>query len=405
MAVERKTEPTGFQTLMPNLPGGDLYSVVTCFAAMHFSLSSTMSFSHVLPDFRVLCLFIALSAMLANSGCISSSSSHGEVSASADSYSAHPQNQDTQVATESAFQAGDIREINIPGTDVSFSLVYVPGNTYRVGTPDEEAGREGDEGPIQEVTIQGFWMGQFEVTDDEFGVFRNPDRDADTTAVPGVVYRVDAVSRPSPPYEDPAFGMGGSGKPAVGMTQWAGLHYAKWLSEKTGVFFRLPTEAEWEIACRAGADPASMAPLTARLLEAQAWYENNSDLMLQSVGQKRPNAWQLYDMLGNAAEWMLDEYVADYHSRIADSADSPWIEPTRLHPRTVRGGDYGEVEASLRCGARLESTTDWKRRDPQIPKSFWWNTDSPFVGFRVMAPETPPSAEEQAFFWTLVLGE
>lgn len=311
----------------------------------------------------------------------------------------------SRAAGPSDFQAGDVREINIPGTEVTFTLVYVPGGTYRIGSAEEEAGREGDEGPIQDVVLNGFWMGQFEVSDDEFGVFRNPDRDADTTAVAGAVYRVDAVSRPSPPYEDPAFGMGGAGKPAVGMTQWAGLHYAKWLSEKTGVFFRLPSEAEWEVACRAGEDPAEMPALSGRLLDAAGWYDENSDLLLQEIGQKRPNAWGLHDMLGNAAEWMLDEYVPDYHTRISETPDNPWIEPTRLHPRTVRGGDYGETAAALRCGARLESTTDWKRRDPQIPKSFWWNTDSPFVGFRIMAPETPPSEEDQAFFWTLVLGE
>jgi formylglycine-generating enzyme required for sulfatase activity len=311
----------------------------------------------------------------------------------------------TEAVKPGGFQAGDVREINIPGTDVTFTLVYVPNGTYRIGSPEGEEGRENDEGPVQNVNTDGFWMGQFEVSDDEFGIFRNPDRDADTTAVPNAVYRVDAVSRPSPPYEDPAFGMGGSGKPAVGMTQWAGLHYAKWLTEKTGVFFRLPSEAEWEVACRAGADPSDMSPLTGRLLGAVGWYDQNSDFILQDIGQKRPNAWGIYDMLGNAAEWTLDEYAADYHARIAEAPANPWIEPTRLHPRTVRGGDYGEAEASLRCGARLESTTDWKRRDPQIPKSFWWNTDSPFVGFRIMAPESAPTEEEQALFWTLVLGE
>lgn len=305
----------------------------------------------------------------------------------------------------SGFQAGDIREITIPGTDVSFTMVYVPGGSYRIGTPADEPGRESDEGPISDVTVEGFWIGQFEVTDDEYSVFRYPDRDADTTAVPGAVYNVDAVSRPSPPYEDPAFGMGGTGKPAVGMTQWGGLHYAKWLTEKTNVFFRLPSEAEWEIACRAGRDPEESGSLSGQDLETVAWFEANSDLTLQAVGQKKANTWKVYDMLGNAAEWMLDEYVPDYHEQIAGGGMNPWVQPTRLHPRTVRGGDYGETSDALRCGSRLESTTDWKRRDPQIPKSFWWNTDSPFVGFRVVAPEQRLPAEEEEMFWMMVLGE
>lgn len=305
---------------------------------------------------------------------------------------------------ESKYSAGDIREITIPGTDVSFTMVYVPGGTYRVGSSVAEPGREADEGPIAEVTVGGYWIGQYEVTDQEYNVFRYPDRDADTTAVQGAVYDVDAVTRPSPPYEDPAFGMGGTGKPAVGMTQWGGLQYAKWLTSKTDVFFRLPSEAEWEIACRAGQDPESMDTATGTSLGALGWFEDNSDLQLQNVGMKEANGWQLYDMLGNAAEWMLDEYVEDYHEQVASMSTNPWIQPTRLHPRTVRGGDYGETEQALRCGSRLESTTDWKRRDPQIPKSFWWNTDSPFVGFRIVAPEARPTPEEEDFFWMLVLG-
>jgi len=308
-------------------------------------------------------------------------------------------------STGSGFRTGDIREISIPGTGVSFTMVYVEGGTYRIGTPLGEPGREDDEGPVTDVAVGGYWIGQYEVTDDEFNVFRYPDRDSDSTAVPDASYDVDAVSRPSPPYEDPAFGMGGSGKPAVGMTQWGALQYAKWLTEKTNVFFRLPKETEWEIACRAGAAPGESGVYPESELDAVAWYEANSDLSLQPVGAKKANDWLLFDMLGNAAEWMLDEYVPDYHDQIGESGPNPWIAPTRLHPRTVRGGDYGEQEQALRCGARLESTTDWKRRDPQIPKSFWWNTDSPFVGFRLVAPATRPTVEEETLFWMQVLGE
>jgi formylglycine-generating enzyme required for sulfatase activity len=306
---------------------------------------------------------------------------------------------------ESAFQAGDVREVTIPGTRVVLRLVWVPGGTYRIGTGEEEAGRETDEGPITPVALSGYWIGQTEVTDDAFNIFRFPDRDSDTTAVAGAIYDVDAVSRPSPPYEDPAFGMGGEGKPAVGMTQWGALHFAKWLTDKTGVFFRLPTEAEWEVACRAGQDPETMRPLSGAMLDRAAWFEQNSGMKLQDVGSKRANAWQIHDMLGNAAEWMLDEYMADYHALVSEMGGDPWIQPTRLHPRTVRGGSFDEGAAEMRCGARLESTTDWKRRDPQIPKSFWWNTDSPFLGFRLVAPAERPSPEDEELFWTLVLGE
>jgi len=311
-----------------------------------------------------------------------------------------------QADTTTEFQTGDVREINIPGTEVNFQLVFVSGGTYRVGTPDSENGREEDEGPRVEVTLSDYWIGRFEVTDTEYSVFRYPERDADTTAVAGVSYHVDAISRPSPPYEDPAFGLGGPRKPAVGMTQWGALHYARWLSQKTGIFFRLPTESEWETACRAGSETAYFFGDDAAAIGDYAWLMDNSGNELHNVGTKRSNAWDIHDMHGNVSEWMMDEYVADYHSRLAESSDpDPWIGPTKLHPRTVRGGAYDDPSEAARCGARLESTTNWKRRDPQIPKSFWWNTDSPFLGFRLLAPANPPSEEAAADFWTLVLGE
>jgi formylglycine-generating enzyme required for sulfatase activity len=310
------------------------------------------------------------------------------------------------LTASSKYAHGDVRTINIPGTQVQFNMVFVQAGKYEVGSPETEEGRSGDEGPRHNVALSGYWIGQLELTDEEYAVFRYPDRDADTTAVPGAVYSVDGVSRPSPPYEDPAFGMGGSGKPAVGMTQWGALHYAHWLTEKTGIFFRLPTEAEWETACRAGSDDIFGFGDDASKLTNFAWNEANSSDKLQNVGEKEPNPWGLFDMHGNAAEWTMDEYQSDYYSSFdTDGAIDPWSLPTRLHPRTVRGGSFYDGASDMRCATRLESTLNWKRRDPQIPKSFWWNTDAPFLGFRLVAPEQGMSAEDQIEFWTLVLGE
>jgi formylglycine-generating enzyme required for sulfatase activity len=199
--------------------------------------------------------------------------------------------------------------------------------------------------------------------------------------------------------------MGNQGFPAAGMTQWAALQYAKWLSDKTGLFYRLPSEAEWEYACRAGSSTAYPFGDLPSDLGEYAWHYGNSDEVFQQVGLKLPNAWGLYDMHGNVAEWMLDQYQADLLVSLSDSSHGPWSQPTSLHPRTVRGGAYDDDPDALRCAARLRSNMNWKRRDPQIPKSYWWNTDSPFVGFRLVRPVNPPSAEEQQEFWRLVLGE
>jgi formylglycine-generating enzyme required for sulfatase activity len=294
--------------------------------------------------------------------------------------------------------------VTIPGTEVSFTMALIPGGSFTMGSPESEAGRDADEGPQRTVTVEPFWMGVYEVTYDEFAIFRYRDRDSDATAAGGSSFSADAVARPSPPYEDPAHGMGNQGFPAAGMTQWGALQYARWLSDKTGDLYRLPTEAEWEFACRAGSTTAYAFGDDPAGLDAYAWYYGNSDEVFHEVGQKAPNAWGLYDMHGNVSEWTLDQYDAAFYASLPEEASSPWAQPTRLHPRTVRGGAYDDDPEALRCADRLESTLNWKRRDPQIPKSFWWNTDSPFVGFRLVRPANPPAPEDIEAFWALVLG-
>jgi len=363
-----------------------------------FGLVRVMVGQKLVFTFRMGVVLIFVIGMSAIWGCTNTKSTSQQGSDSASS----PQLPETPKGPI----AGTERNINIPGTNVSINLVYVPGGAYTIGSPLTEEGRSEDEGPQRVIELSPYWIGQFEVTGDEYSVFRFPDRDADTTAVVGAKYSVDGVSRPSPPYEDPAFGMGGSGKPAVGMTQWGALQYAHWLTLKTGVFFRLPTEAEWETACRVGTDSEFGFGNDASILFDYAWGASNSDTKLNDVGQKMPNAWNMYDMHGNAAEWTMDEYDEGYYASLLESGNQDtWSPPTRLHPRTVRGGSFYDNAPEMRCADRLESTLNWKRRDPQIPKSFWWNTDAPFLGFRVVAPANGMSAEDQTEFWTLVLGE
>jgi len=289
----------------------------------------------------------------------------------------------------------------IPGSNVTFKLTPIPGGEFLMGSPEGEADRKTDEGPQKKVKIEPFYMGVFEVTFDEYEIFRDKEKDQ---APEGGEWDADAVTRPSPPYEDPTFGMGKYGYPAVSMTQYATLLYCKWLTEKTGTFYRLPTEAEWEYACRAGTNTAYHFGEKLDSLDAYAWYYENSDDSYHKVGEKKPNPWGLYDMHGNVAEWTLDEYKEAFYASIKDDEENPWATPTKLHPRTVRGGSWDDDPDALRSAARTESSMNWKRRDPQIPKSFWWNTDSPFVGFRIIAPKEQPSPEEIKAFWARVLG-
>ncbi|MFZ9661916.1 MAG: formylglycine-generating enzyme family protein, partial [Chitinophagaceae bacterium] len=172
--------------------------------------------------------------------------------------------------------------------------------------------------------------------------------------------------------------------------------------QKTGIFYRLPTEAEWEYACRAGSKTAYSFGNDPNMLSQYAWFKGNSSNKYQKVGQKKPNKWGLYDMLGNVSEWTLDQYDEKYFSK-ADTLN-PLMPPETRYPRSVRGGSYLDVANGLRCAARSRSEIVWNRRDPQIPKSRWWLTDGMFVGFRIVRPLEQPSKEDAEKFYKLYLG-
>src|ERR1044072_943568 len=138
----------------------------------------------------------------------------------------------------------------IPGSPVSFSMVPIQAGNFSMGSPESEAGHKPAEGPAKKVQVNAFWMGAKEVTYDEFLLFFNDEN------IPRES-EVDAVTRPTPQYIDLSWGMGKQGGfPVNSMSQYTAMMYCRWLYKKTGVFYRLPTEAEWEYACRAGSTTA-----------------------------------------------------------------------------------------------------------------------------------------------------
>lgn len=295
----------------------------------------------------------------------------------------------------------------IPGTGLEFEMVPIPSGEFVMGSPESEPGHQPDESPQHVVKIAPFWMGKHEVTWDEYEMFMYPREEEKIRTLRGYNAELDqvadAVSRPTTPYVEMSFGMGKRGFPAISMTQHAANKYCQWLTAKTGQFYRLPTEAEWEYACRAGTTTAYSFGDDPALLDEYAWYAENSNYKYQKVGQKKPNPWGLHDMHGNVSEWVFDQYDPDFYQLFEGIvADNPVNPPVTLYPRVVRGGSWQDDPEMLRSAARRASEAAWKMQDPQLPKSKWYHTDAQFVGFRVVRPLIVPPAEELDMWWTRV---
>ena len=288
----------------------------------------------------------------------------------------------------------------IPGTEVKFKMVPIPGGKFRMGSPAGEKGHAADEAPQHDVSIEPFWMEEHEVTWTEYELWGlNLDKQRRKFNKVASTERdqvVDTVAVPTNPYQEMSFGMGkDNGKPAICMTQFAAKVYCRWLSAKTGRYYRLPTEAEWEYACRAGTTTAYSFGNDGSKLGEYAWYSDNSDDHYHKVATKKPNPWGLYDMHGNVAEWCIDQYAADFYGKNSGKLTKDPLSPnTKEYGRVVRGGSWDDDADKCRCAARRASDKDWKKQDPQIPQSIWYLTDATFVGFRVIRPLKMPTSEE-----------
>jgi formylglycine-generating enzyme required for sulfatase activity len=222
----------------------------------------------------------------------------------------------------------------IPGTLVAFDMVPVPAGTVVInGTT---------------VKVERFFIAKTEVTWDMYDVF--------ALAADAARGSADAIARPSRPYSAPDYGWGHAGYPAISIARTAAQAFAAWLSSKTGKKYRLPTEAEWARAAALAAPDASTA------MDALAWHEGNSGGKTHPVGAKKPDALGLFDLFGNAAEWVT----------------------TPDDGNVTRGGSIYTALDKVGPSARAIQEDWWNERDPQIPKSRWWLSDGPFVGFRIV---------------------
>jgi sulfatase modifying factor 1 len=290
----------------------------------------------------------------------------------------------------------------IPGSSVTFDMIALPGGSFNMGSPESESLRDPDEGPVRKVTLSRFWIEKTEVTWDEYlAFFRATGSQGRTEGQVVTKKNVDAISGATPPWGAPDQGWGKGKRPAITMSWYAANVYCQWLSKVTGKKYRLPTEAEWEYACRGGTetpyffkgDPKKftstgllrkfLRPDTS-VISSRVVYKMNSDSRTGEPGEMKANPFGLKNMSGNVAEFCLDYYSPTAYENDSTGLVNP-RGPSSGREHVIRGGSFKSDAKDVRSAARdYTRTKDWLVTDPQIPKSIWWYSDCIDVGFRVV---------------------
>jgi formylglycine-generating enzyme len=291
----------------------------------------------------------------------------------------------------------------IPGSAVSFEMKAITGGSFKIGSPETELFRADDEGPVKSVSVSDFFMAEIEVSWDEYMAFyaqtAGEGRSTDTEGVRKSTEDLDAIVGATPPYGQPDQGWGKGQRPAISISYHAAETYCRWLSKISGKTYRLPTEAEWEYAARAGSEGPyffdvnpkkvmkkglfSSKPDTT-IINSYVVYRENSSLKTQEPDFAMANPYGLKNMLGNVAEFCQDWYSPDAYKNLPDGAINPQ-GPASGQEHVIRGGSFKSAADELRSANRDYSrTVNWLKTDPQIPKSIWWYSDCFNVGFRVV---------------------
>jgi formylglycine-generating enzyme len=271
--------------------------------------------------------------------------------------------------------------LKIPGSDVQIEMLPVAGGEFLFGSSEDDPNRREDEGPQVKVTVAPMWVAKTETTWAQYGEYMKlyaifKEFESRGERIVSSDKMADAITAPTELYE-PSYTYEYGDKPeqpAVTMTQYAAQQFTKWLSLLTGAQYRLPTEAEWEYACRAGTTTAYSWGDEADAMDDYAWYIENADDGLPLVGTKKPNAFGLHDMHGSVAEWTVNQYTEDGYSWLADKKSVQAIDvvqwPTQSSPCVVRGGSWEMEPEELRSATRMASDDEvWKEDDPNFPRS------------------------------------
>lgn len=307
----------------------------------------------------------------------------------------------------------DYRELVPAAGFAGIDMVALPAGEFLMGSPPSEPNRKADEGPRHRVAVDAFWISAIEIPWElymafmENGMPRNKAGELLEERPDGELW--DAVVQPTAPYTSMNLGMGHGyehGFPAIAMSHYAACKFCEWLSAQTGRYYRLPTEAEWEYACRAGSETSFAYGESEDELDAYAWYWNNSHDQYQRTATRRPNAWKLFDLHGNMAEWVLDAYdPRAYEGRGGGTTSNPLVLAAPGGGHVVRGGSWEDDPDALRSAARRKSSPDWNMQDPQNPKSIWYLTDGGMIGFRIVRPVKVPDAITVHRLWNSSKGQ
>ncbi|MCI5141876.1 MAG: formylglycine-generating enzyme family protein [Candidatus Electrothrix sp. ATG1] len=214
-------------------------------------------------------------------------------------------------------------------------VVLLPGGRFRMG--DIQGKGSIDERPVHGVELDCFALARYPVTFAEYDAFCR------------------AAGKDKPKDE----GWGRGQRPVINVTWQDAVEYCQWLSRETRQTYRLPTEAEWEYACRAGSASAYCFGDDEKSLDEYAWYEKNSDRKTHPVGEKKANAWGLHDMHGNVWEWCQDGDSGEYYGECRDQgvvknpqgASSSW-------DRVLRGGAWSHEVRYCRSSCRFRDDPD-----------------------------------------------
>ncbi|HUX58725.1 MAG TPA: SUMF1/EgtB/PvdO family nonheme iron enzyme [Bacteroidales bacterium] len=305
----------------------------------------------------------------------------------------------------------------IPKSSVEFNMLAIPGGTFNMGSSSIEPFRKEDEGPVREVEISPFFMAEIEVSWEEYLTFYvQTAAEGRTTDTEGIrnkqAAETDAISGATPPYGQPDQGWGLGQRPAISFSFHAAETYCKWLSSVTDKTYRLPTEAEWEYACRAGSEGPYFFPgdprkfektgLKARLskndtavINTYIIYRGNSPTKTQTPDRVKPNPFGLKNMAGNVAEFCSDWYQPDAYSMYEGIVKDP-KGPETGDEHVVRGGSFLSTAGYVRSASRdYTRTAAWLKTDPQMPKSIWWFSDCFNVGFRVVCEFNDKTGNER----------